>query len=106
MPRAARNTPPADPAGKRKAGGKPVRRRKAAASGLKIAGFYRMNDLEKPYGLTGLSRATLYALGAAKRFPAPVKIAGNISGWPVPAVNAWLAERGALPADFAVTGAC
>lgn len=98
MPRAARNTSPASPAGQRKAGGKPERRRSPAASGLKAAGFYRITDLAKPAGLTGLGRSTLYDMAAAGTFPAPVKLSAQVSGWPVPAVNAWLAERGALPA--------
>lgn len=98
MPRAVGNTPPASPAGKRKAGGKPERRRNPAASGLKAAGFYRITDLAKPAGLTGLGRSTLYDMAVAGTFPAPVKLSAHVSGWPVPAVNAWLAERGALPA--------
>ncbi len=100
MPRAARNIPPDKPAGKRKAEGQKARRRSTAASGLKTAGFYRITDLAKPDGLTGLGRSTLYDMAAAGTFPKPVKLSEQVSGWPVPAVNAWLAERGALPAVF------
>jgi len=75
-----------------------ARRRSATASGLKTAGFYRITDLAKPDGLTGLGRSTLYDMAAAGTFPKPVKLSEQVSGWPVPAVNAWLAERGALPA--------
>lgn len=101
MPRAARNPSSAGPAGKRKAGGKPERRCRPAASGLKAAGFYRITDLAKPAGLTGLGRSTLYDMAAAGTFPAPVKLSAHVSGWPVPAVNAWLDERGALPGSAA-----
>jgi len=106
MPASAeRHAPPAKPAGKRKpkAAGKPKpdaqeHKRSAAPSGLKTAGFYRITDLAKPDGLTGLGRSTLYDMSNAGTFPAPVKLTAQVSGWPVPAVNAWLAARGALPA--------
>lgn len=89
MPRRS-STPPDKPAKKAN--------RRGVPSGLKTAGFYRSIDLAKPFGLTGLGLATLYEMIKAGRFPAPVKLSGRVSGWPVPAVNAWLAERGALPA--------
>lgn len=101
MPRAAHIPSPGSPAGKRKAGGKSVRRCKPAVSGLKAAGFYRITDLAKPFGLTGLGRSTLYDMAGAGTFPAPVKLSTHVSGWPVPAVNAWLDERGALPGSAA-----
>ncbi len=97
MPTAARKSTHEKPAGKRKAGGNKARR-DTVPSGLKTAGFYRITDLAKPQGLTGLGRSTLYDMAASGTFPAPVKLSTQVSGWPVPAVNAWLAERGALPA--------
>ncbi len=90
MPR-TRKTPPA----------KPATRRRVAPSGLKAAGFYRITDLAKPDGLTGLGRSTLYDMANAGTFPAPVKLSLQVSAWPVPAVNAWLAERGGLPTTTA-----
>ena len=43
----------------------------------------------------GVRRSTLYALIAAKRFPAPVKLtdSGRAVGWPSSAVEAWIASR-------------
>ncbi|WP_323926399.1 helix-turn-helix transcriptional regulator [Aeromonas caviae] len=42
---------------------------------------------------TGLSRSTMYALIAAGRFPAPVKLSARCSAWPSDQVDAWIAAR-------------
>jgi prophage regulatory protein len=42
---------------------------------------------------TGLSRATIYRMVAARRFPPPVRIGLQASGWSEAAVAAWIAER-------------
>ena len=43
--------------------------------------------------LTGLSRATLYALAKQKRFPRPIKLSERSSAWVESEVSAWIAER-------------
>lgn len=67
---------------------------------IRCAGFYRIAELALPVGLTGLARSTIYALAKSGDFPRPVK-QGASALWPAPAVNAWLAARGALPAEAA-----
>jgi len=39
---------------------------------------------------TGLSRSTIYDRIGKGTFPAPVSLGGNVVGWPVSAINAWL----------------
>lgn len=39
---------------------------------------------------TGLSRSTIYDRISKGSFPAPVSLGGNVVGWPVSAINAWL----------------
>lgn len=67
---------------------------------IRTAGFYRIQELALPHGLCGLARSTIYALGTKGEFPRPQKV-GTSALWPAPAVNRWLAERGALPASAA-----
>lgn len=43
--------------------------------------------------LTGLSRASLYRLGACNQFPKPVKIGIRASGWRLSEIQAWLDSR-------------
>lgn len=40
----------------------------------------------------GVKRTKLYAMIAAKSFPAPVKI-GGASRWPASVVDAWIADQ-------------
>lgn len=39
---------------------------------------------------TGLSRSTIYDRISKGSFPAPVSLGGNVVGWPVSVINAWL----------------
>ena len=41
-------------------------------------------------GLLPFSKATLWRLVKAQKFPAPAKISGNITAWEVGAVRRWL----------------
>lgn len=43
--------------------------------------------------VTGLSRATLYRMIAAGRFPAPVRLGKGAVGWRQSEVRAWLESR-------------
>ena len=43
--------------------------------------------------MTGLSRATIYALIARGKFSKPIKLTEHASGWPLEAVEAWARER-------------
>lgn len=42
---------------------------------------------------TGLSRSTIYAMVAERRFPAPIKLGLRAVGWPESEIGAWLASR-------------
>lgn len=42
---------------------------------------------------TALSRATLYEMMAAGRFPKPLKVADRINCWPEAEIDAWIAAR-------------
>jgi prophage regulatory protein len=42
---------------------------------------------------TGLSRSSLYDLVAKGDFRRPVKIIGNVNGWPSDEVDSWIAAR-------------
>lgn len=41
----------------------------------------------------GLSRATIYRLVEAGKFPAPIRITSRCIAWPESAVNEWIAAR-------------
>lgn len=41
----------------------------------------------------GFSRATLWRLRRARRFPEPIRLSDARVGWPVAQVSAWLAAR-------------
>lgn len=78
----------------------PPQKPQPAPAVIRTAGFYRIQELALPHGLCGLARSTIYALGTKGEFPRPQKV-GTSALWPAPAVNRWLAERGALPASAA-----
>lgn len=42
--------------------------------------------------LVGLSRASVYAKVANRRFPAPIKLTAHASGWRIGEIRAWLAN--------------
>ena len=42
---------------------------------------------------TGLSRSSLYDLIGKSAFSRPVKIVGNVNGWPEDEVSDWIAAR-------------
>ena len=42
--------------------------------------------------LVGLSRASVYAQVAERRFPCPIKLTKHASGWRFGEVRAWLAD--------------
>jgi len=42
--------------------------------------------------LVGLSRASIYAKVAERRFPAPIKLTQHASGWRMGDIRAWLAN--------------
>lgn len=42
--------------------------------------------------LVGLSRASVYAKVAERRFPCPIKLTAHASGWRLSEVRAWLAD--------------
>jgi len=42
--------------------------------------------------LVGLSRASVYAKVAARRFPAPIKLTAHASGWRMGDIRTWLAD--------------
>ncbi|HEY4370493.1 MAG TPA: AlpA family transcriptional regulator [Burkholderiales bacterium] len=44
-------------------------------------------------GMTGLSRASVYAFVKAHTFPAPVKLGPKASGWLLSEVQGWIVER-------------
>jgi prophage regulatory protein len=50
----------------------------------------RPKDIE-PY--TGLSIQTIYRLMKNGSFPAPLQLSANAVGWPLEAIEAWLASR-------------
>lgn len=42
---------------------------------------------------TGLGRSSIYALIAAGRFPAPIRLSAHTVGWLAHEIDAWIAER-------------
>ena len=42
--------------------------------------------------LVGLSRASVYAKAAERRFPRPIKLTVHASGWRLGDIRAWLAD--------------
>lgn len=42
--------------------------------------------------LVGLSRASVYAKVAERRFPAPIKLTQHASGWRIGDIRTWLAD--------------
>lgn len=42
---------------------------------------------------TGLPKSTIYWLIARDEFPKPVKLSKRAVGWPLEAIEAWLASR-------------
>ena len=42
---------------------------------------------------TGLGRSTIYALVAARRFPAPIKVSDRATAFVGKEVNAWIEQR-------------
>lgn len=51
--------------------------------------FLRLPDV---LALVGLSRASVYAKVAERRFPAPIKITPHASGWRLCDIRAWLSD--------------
>lgn len=53
--------------------------------------FLRLRDVQ---AITRLSRATIYRLSNAKKFPQPVKLTDRgASAWVRDEINEWVAER-------------
>ena len=53
--------------------------------------------LPEVLGLVGLSRASVYAKVAERRFPSPIKLTAHASGWRVGDIRAWLADPTGWP---------
>lgn len=53
--------------------------------------------LPEVIALVGLSRASVYAKVAQRRFPAPIKLTRHASGWRVGDIRAWLADPTSWP---------
>lgn len=58
-------------------------------SSLPAEAILRLPDV---LALVGLSRASVYAKVAERRFPAPIKLTQHASGWRVGDIRAWLAD--------------
>lgn len=52
--------------------------------------LYRLCHLTAPDGRIGVSKATLYRLIKAGKFPPPIRITERLSGWPSAEVDAWI----------------
>ena len=59
-------------------------------SSTTISRFIRILEASKK---TGLARSTLYAMAQRGEFVRPVKLTRHASGFPLEAVEAWIAER-------------
>ena len=55
--------------------------------------YDRVLPLKEVMHATGVSRSSIYAWIAAKRFPAPIKIGLRRTGWRASAIREWLASR-------------
>ncbi len=53
----------------------------------------RMLRLPEVLAITGLSRATVYAMVAAGEFPAPVRLGARAVGWWLSEIVVWLRSR-------------
>lgn len=62
---------------------------KVRFSDLPDCAFVR-SDVLFNQGILPFSKATLWRLVKARKFPAPAKISGNITAWEVGAVRRWL----------------
>lgn len=58
-------------------------------SALPAEAVLRLPDV---IALVGLSRASVYAKVAERRFPGPIKLTAHASGWRLGDVRAWLAD--------------
>jgi prophage regulatory protein len=52
--------------------------------------LYRLCHLTAPDGRIGVSKATLYRLIKAGKFPPPIRITERLSGWDSTEVDAWI----------------
>lgn len=69
-------------------------------SSLPAEAVLRLPDV---LALVGLSRASVYAKVAERRFPAPIKLTAHASGWRVGEIFAWLADPTGWPLSNATT---
>ncbi len=58
-------------------------------SSLPAEAVLRLPDV---LALVGLSRASVYAKVAERRFPAPIKLTQHASGWRMGDIRAWLTD--------------
>ena len=57
---------------------------------------FQLSNIIRPSKIkeaTGLSRATCYRLAKAGKFPKPIKLSANATGWRGEDIARWLAER-------------
>jgi len=54
---------------------------------------HKLISIKDVCGLTTLSRAGVYKLVGSGKFPAPIKVGGNRSGWLATEIDAWLTAQ-------------
>ena len=65
----------------------------ATAHATQLRGALKIVRRREVEAATGLSRTSLYRLGAAGKFPRPIKLGPHAVGWRADEIAAWIEQR-------------